>query len=1016
MIFSFADYELDTDRIEFRHDGVGVHIEPQVFDVLRYLIEHRDRVVSKIELLDNVWGGAFVGDSALTSRIKSARRLVGDDGRSQQVIRTVQRRGYQFVAEVSESAGVAGGGDAASESDITPPPSGVVSFLFGVINGASQSWERHPDLMSAAAARYDEILRQAVDNNSGAAFTSAVDGVGAAFVLASEAVAAAREVRAAVDDEPWPEPLQLRVGLGVHTGEAVVLQGRYYGSEVNRAARVVAAAHGGQTLVSDATIGLLNDDDGLTDLGLCQIDRDMPLLRLWQLDGQAFPPLAGASTPTPPALRTELIGRESQLEAVVESVARHRLVSIVGPGGAGKTTLAVAAANAVDRMTHAAGIAFVELASLDDGNDIFRALVDKTGVEGAAAADLGSLAAHLARRPILLILDNCEHVLDECADIIDLLLDAGGEATVLATSREPLGIDGEVVVPLGSLDAFGPELFMARALAARPTLGLAADSGGVSDAGVDADDPRVVDICQALDGLPLAIELAAAQLQHLTLNDLVSRLDAALELTRGGRSRGRSRHVTLEETISWSYDLLDESGRWLLRQLGVFPGSFDLEAAEAAGRASDEAVGETVNGWTGGVPTLPALADLVAKNLVVHESSTGRYRLLETIRAFAWRRLVGAGEADDAAERLRVHVVDRATARTRTDRWLSGCHAAAVRLDVDNERFAFERSIRIGRTVDALEIHIGSSYLFRNTSSCVDGRWWVDALKPVEDQLAQRDRLWFTIVQADLAQGTADHRGGMDAAARALALTKSVDDPAAEVIARHFEAVHLIVPAPAEAMARLVDALDVARALGDPRLEQLLEAFMALAELSAGNGDKGMAIAETVGHQVDGDGYEFFIAHFAAWTSSLIQADVEQLRYWLERQRRHLLQIGLSLPWQFEWSTGLVDAVEGGDPIAGLQRTRDLANVEGHDLDADIVLALATIERHGQRCREAAEMLGAIKGRELGNLSHYILARYLRNDLRAELGDEVLREAMAEGARYEPGAILELWGFDKPVS
>jgi predicted ATPase/class 3 adenylate cyclase len=993
MIYSFDGVEVDTDRLQVLRDGAPEHVEPQVFDVLCYLIEHRDRVVTKLELFDEIWGGAFVGESTLTSRIKSARRVVGDNGQAQRVIRTVHRRGYQFVGDVLER-------DtdpplATSPSEIigrTPGPSGTVTFLFTDIQGSSRLWELHPDEMTVASARHDELLHTAVAEHDGVVFATAGDGVAAAFRIATDAMATARQIRSTLEAERWPDPVELRVRIGIHTGEAVERGGDYLGATVNRAARVMSAAHGGQTLISDAAAGVI-DDDGLVDLGICQIDPSMPSMRLWQVDGPRFPAPAGAIASPLPSLRTELIGRVADLERVADALAEHRLVSIVGPGGAGKTTLALAAANSV-LVSFPSGVVFVELASVNDGGGIPRAIAEAAGVEGAAASDVSSLTTHIARRPILLVLDNCEHLLDECAEFIDDLLDAGSEATVLTTSREPHGVDGEIVLPLGSLQAAAPELFVVRARAAARGLAVA------------VDDARVTHLCTRLDGLPLAIELAAAQLAHLGLDDLVSRLDASLELSKKGRSRAGGRHLTLDRTIAWSYDLLDESGRWLLRQFGVFPGSFDLATAEAVGARQ---------GWATIVPTL---SDLVAKNLLTRDETNGRYRLLETIRAFADQRLTEAGEHDVAAERLRSHVVRRATALTRVDRWFSGQNAASLRADLDNIRFAFDQSMWSGRTVEALELHIGCCFLFRNTLSCTDGRRWAARLEPVEADFDPVDRLWSTLVRADLAQGTADHETGARSAAEAVQLAEQASDATALVIARQSDALHYVVIDPDEALARLDHALELAEPLDDPRLERLLRAFVSVTELSAGRTDRGMEIAEEVGHEATGDGYDVFIANWAAWTGCLIRGDAERLRYWRERQRTYLSSIAIPEPWMFLWSTALNHAMEGDDPIAGLRQARVRADSEGHDIAADVILALVVIELLAGRRTEAAELLGLVMRSRLNNLSHYVLARTLRTRLRESLDHDTLTAAMRRGARRDADETLDARGLslDEPTA
>jgi predicted ATPase len=230
------------------------------------------------------------------------------------------------------------------------------------------------------------------------------------------------------------------------------------------------------------------------------------------------------------------------------------------------------------------------------------------------------------------VLDNCEHLLDEVAAVVDAVLDAGGGARVLATSREPLRVDGEVVHRIGSLGPDAPELFVQRAVAV----------GGPGAA--TADDPRVIELCRRLDGLPLAIELTAAQLQHVTLSQLTDGFDDLLTLLVGGRPRAGERHSALTATIQWSYDLLSERSRRLFDRLGVFPAGFDLATVQAVAEEQDPVLVTTV------------LGDLVGKSLVVHDTESGRYRLLETIRLFASRRLSGSGVRAEVTERLRRHV------------------------------------------------------------------------------------------------------------------------------------------------------------------------------------------------------------------------------------------------------------------------------------------------------------------------------------------------------------------------
>ena len=974
-------FTLDTDRIELRDGDSPVHLEPQVFDLLVMLIEHRDRVVTKRELLEEVWGDTFVSESALTSRVKSARQALGDSGRAQRVIRTVHGRGYQFIAEVTERTGEEEARPSTDHpGEVTDSPTGTVTFLFSDIERSSAMWEQHPEQMALAIPRHDELLRSAIETHRGTVFATGGDGVAAAFGRAADAVGAAEQIRRTLDAERWPTPVSIRVRLGLHTGEALERNGDYLGAAVNRAARVAAAANGGQTLLSDVTSELLADRDDLVDLGICLVDPAMPPMRLWQLGSAAFPPLAGAVAAAPPLLRTELIGRDAELERVADLTAQGRLVSITGPGGAGKTTLALAAANA-ELASFSAGVAFVELAAVGDAAGLTQAVAEAAGIQGVAAVDQEGLAEHLAGRSVLLVLDNCEHLLDECGDFVDLVLDRGSEAHVLVTSREPLGVDGETVLPLSSLAADAPELFVTRARSLAPQLE------------ISVDDPRVVDICGHLDGLPLAVELAAAQLRALGLDDLLERIDQSLDLASTGRSRGRERHVTLDRTIAWSYDLLDGEAQHLLRQLGAFPASFDLAAADA------------VAGTEGSASVLAPLMDLVTKSLLVRHADSGRFRLLETIRAFALRRADEAGELEDARDRLRAFVVEHTASTSRVDRWLSGAHAVSFRADLENARFAFERSIAQRIPHDALEVLIGGGFLWRNTLNCIDGRRWIAQLEDFEEGLDPIDRVWMALERADLGQGTADHGAMQQAAESAVARARDAGDDGALAIALHFEALPYIVAAPEEAVGRLGEAQTAAASFGDARLTKLVDAFAVMAALAGGEIDRGVEMTDRF-DELTGDGYEVFITNWVGWMVGLVSEDLGRLRFWTDQQRLYLSTIGLMETWLTMWSMSLSSAMEGEDVHDRLHRARLRADREGLESASDAVLALALIARREDRPHDAAELLGTITGLPLNNAAHYVLFRTLRRSLQTELDADELRSAMERGAGTDPESVL----------
>jgi predicted ATPase/class 3 adenylate cyclase len=990
VIYSFGDIEVDTPSVEVRERGQRVHVEPQVFDLLCYLIDHRQRMVSKIELFDQIWGGAFVGEAALTSRIKTLRQAVGDSGREQRVIRTVHGKGYQFVAEVDERpttprrSSDADGEDPASSTSATSP-TGTVTFMFTDIERSSLLWERHPEQMTVAVPRHDALLRQAIDEYRGVVFATGGDGLSAAFARVSDAADAARKIRAALDSEAWPEPISLEVRIGLHTGEAFEVDGDYLGTTVNRAARVMSMANGGQTLLSDVTAGVLNERGDLTDLGICRIDPAMPPMRLWQLGGPTFAPLLGSVAPAPPLMRTPLIGRDADLEGVIDVISRSRLTSITGPGGAGKTTLALATANAV-LASFPAGVVFVELAAASDADSMRSAVAEAAGMRSAAEADPTALATHLARHAMLLVLDNCEHLLDECAEFIDLVLDTAPDARILTTTREQLGADGEVTFPLLSLGGYAADLFVARASAVVPHLE------------IPVDDPRVAEICQRLDGLPLAIELAVGQLRHLGLDELLDHLEHGLDMSKHRRSRGGERHVSLDKTIAWSFDRLDDQSRDLLMRLSVFPASFDLAGVHAVGSGDPASI-------------LGSISDLVAKSLVVRRADSGRFQLLETIRAFASRRLESTGEVDAVRARLRLHVVDRARSSSRVDRWFSGSNAASFRVDLDNAGFAFDESIRTGRISDALEIVIDGSFLWRNAMNCSHGRRWIAELNAQRSSLNARDATWLAIMRIDLGQGTADHDAVSRAITAAHATAHDADDDTALAIVLHFDAINRIVVDPIDAAARLGRVRDISESTGERRLVDLTRAFAALATVAGGDHEAGTATAREAAGKVSGDGYEVFIANWVAWVAHLISEDVERLRFWTDRQREYLTRIGVGETWLTVHNMALSTAMEGGDVHERLYQARAQADREDLDSAADTVLVLAVIARVDGRPRDAAHLLGSIAGQRLNNVAHYVLYRATFDALGSEITAKARDQLMQQGREHTVHDVLDAHGL-----
>ena len=701
-------------------------------------------------------------------------------------------------------------------------------------------------------------------------------------------------------------------------------------------------------------------------------------------------PVGSAAHPPLPGPRHRLIGRATDLAAVSDLLATHRVVTITGPGGAGKSTLALAVARDLQAARGEGGpdtdVVLAELAPARDGREVTRTVAEAAGVQGEGAVRTHTLAASLGPRAVLLVLDNCEHLLDAAADLVDAVLDAGPRARVLVTSREPLRVDGEAVHRIGSLGPESAELFVERAVAAA--------GPGV----VTADDPRVVDLCERLDGLPLAIELAAAQLAHLSLSELVDRLDDRLTLLVGGRPRAGLRHSALTATIEWSYRLLSSDARAVFDRLGVFPATFDLAAVHAVTGDPD----------TGHVTQL--VGDLVAKSLLVHDSATGRYRLLETIRLFAVRRLDESGQREEAVELLRQHVVARATTTPRVRTWLSASTAARSRDDLENVRLAFESSLARGDLTDAVDVALGTSTLWRNAVFYAEGRRWVTALR--DRALLPPDRLWTLVLAADVGLGSGDPRLMREATEEAGTLLADLDEPGAAVIVAINDAMsHLLEPA--RSAKRLEDAARRARAAGEPGLERLARSYRVVAQRLQGRRRGLDAEVRDLLEEDDSEHeYDRYLCIWAASLVALVDRDGPGLRRLMDAQLADLMASGLRENWLTMYWEALALIAGREDYLPQLRRACDRAEAEGRRPEADCLLALGYAAACRDAWEEAAELLGAAGQVLLHDTAGFIHQALLREQLVApRLDPEVLRAATARGRRKPVDALLREHGL-----
>ena len=540
------------------------------------------------------------------------------------------------------------------------------TFLITDIEGSTRLWEEHATAMAAALAVHDALLRGAVQGRAGTVIKTTGDGLLAVFESAAAAVGAALDAQRAIRDADWGEIRVLRVRMAVHSGTAEVRDGDYFGPSLNRSARILAIGHGGQILASAMTAALAGDglaaDVELRDLGshrLRDLDRPEQIFQVAVPDlPREFPSLRSLSTRRTnlPVQLTSFVGRERELDELDALVERHRLVTLIGTGGTGKTRLMLeAAGRLVDRFSDGAWLA--ELAPLGDpaqvASEIARAL-GAPEIPGQPAID--TVQAFVAEKELLLLLDNAEHLVDGVAGVAGRLLAAAPRLRILTTSREALAVTGEAVLQLQSLscpiatgrpgdhepppidlDAVaGTEavrLFMDRATSVAPEFELGHDNAAA-----------ISEICRRLDGIPLAIELAAARVSVLSPGDIAQRLGDRFRLLAGGRRTAVPRQQTLHALIDWSWDLLTDDDRRLLRRLSIFAGGWTAAAAARIVGDDDQGADEA--------EVLDGLTRLVDRSLVIIDRGPStRFRMLETIRQYAREKLIEAGEVERLADR-----------------------------------------------------------------------------------------------------------------------------------------------------------------------------------------------------------------------------------------------------------------------------------------------------------------------------------------------------------------------------
>lgn len=616
-------------------------------------------------------------------------------------------------------------------------PTGTVTFLFTDIEGSTPLWETMPHEMQASLAQHHAILRQSIEANGGYVFQIVGDAFQAVFRLTLQGLLAALTAQRALQSANWGATGPLKVRMGLHTGPAELDHSGDAPYEVshtlNRTARIMSAGHGGQILLSQEAADLVRREmpEGVTlkDLGEHRLKGMQWLEHLFQgcAPGlpQIFPPLAtGITNPhNLPTQLTSFVGRGREIGEVAGLLEKQRLVTLTGSGGTGKTRLSLQVAEQLlEQFPN--GVWSVELASLGDPDLVPRTTIAALGLQESTSQSLmDQLQNYLKEKQLLLLLDNCEHVLEDCARMADFLLRACPKLKILASSREALGVDGEIAYRVPSLSAPDPRhlppleelgnftavrLFTERAASVQPAFAITSANG-----------QAVAQICRRLDGIPLAIELAAARVGVLSVEQIAGRLDSRFRLLTGGSRTALPRQQTLRASIDWSFSLLDEREQFLFMRLSVFYGGWTLEAASMV--CSFEGLDE--------YDVIDSLAKLVNKSLIIVESDADgstRYRMLETIRQYAREKLLDSGEAGVMRDHhldFFVHLAETAEPHLRGPQqveWLD-----RLEREIDNVRAALEWALE-DEALKGVSLASSTYWMWHIRGYRVEGEHWLE--------------------------------------------------------------------------------------------------------------------------------------------------------------------------------------------------------------------------------------------------------------------------------------------------
>jgi len=907
-------------------------------------------------------------------------------------------------------------------------PSGTVTFVFSDIEGSTRRWQENEPAMRAALERHDAIVRSAMARHTGHVVKHTGDGILAVFAGAADAVAASVDAQRALCDADWG-PLRLVVRMAVHSGEADERDGDYFGPTLNRAARLVAVGHGGQILVSGAAAALARDglDPGVTfvDVGEHRLrDLDRPE-RVFQVsaDGleRQFPPLRSSTSPLRgfPAVRTRIIGRDRLLATIADHIDNAALVTLTGVGGCGKTRLAIEVGRRVGELMSDGGV-FVDLSSLGDPGLIAQTIAGAVGVPHASAEGAGrdtamdAVLAYSAQRRMLIVLDNCEHLLDGSAEVVDRLLGACPDVKVLVTSREGLGVQGESILAVPSLDLPSDDRPTAESAAVQLFVERATAAGAGPDV-LARHEPAVVDVCRRLDGIPLALELAAAQLVHLTAEEVAERLDDRFRLLAGPHRR-LHRQATLQAAVDWSYELLGEIERALLARLSIFAGGFALDAAEGV-CAGDGVEARRI---------VSLLASLVAKSLVVADTRdrATRYRLLETIRIYAGERLVERGEAEVVRVRHRdwylawIERLDDEPHGYPGLRRMS--HLRFVDREIDNVRAALAWSVQEGRSDVVARLAVAADVLWGSGCYQEEGLRWIEAARrgqlhdPALDVRCATLDGWITMQSGQFLRVPEKVRQALEASERAERMAPGRPEAIGVLLLAGISHTFGDRAAGRQLIRR---ACEIAEAHGLGEVAVAARGYEGNLWLVDGRYEEAVAILSVVAGAVDLDQPRFFEVYFGtelAVAFHLAGRHDEALRA-VSIFDPLAARLGEPMIAMISPATFALVRAGVGEPDAVLpdllelltRARRDRLPVITHYV---LTIIAAVLSLHGDD--EVASTVLAAAGTQLElpfrTPGHYAIFRHYGRLLRRRLGDEVSRRRRDEGQRLSFDAAAEL--------